>query len=187
MGRVYDKIDDRWARWIGEQHMFFVATAPRTGGHVNCSPKGLDSFRIVGERDVAYVDLVGSGAETIAHVRENGRITLMFCAFAGPPLILRIHGTGEVIEPGDPDWDDLAVEFPEHPLARAIVRVKAERISDSCGFGVPLMEFSGNRPQMEAWASRKQADGIRQYQLENNLESVDGLPALRGKTLRRPE
>ena len=184
MGKVYDTIDDRWSKWIGEQHMFFVATAPREGGHVNCSPKGLDSFRILGEREVAYVDLVGSGAETIAHVRENGRIVLMFCAFTGPPKILRIHGQADVIEPGDPDWLGLIERFPENPLNRAIVRVMADRISDSCGYGVPMMEYRSERPQFAKWAERKQADGIRRYQRENNLESLDGLPALRGETLR---
>lgn len=184
MGRVYDAIDDRWREWIAAQHVFFVSTAPADGGHVNCSPKGLDSFRVLGAREVAYLDYVGSGAETVAHLRQNGRITLMFCAFEGPPRIFRIHGRGEAVEPGDADWEALSALFPAAPNARCIIRVRAERLSDSCGYGVPLMAYQGVRPQMDAWAERKGPDGLRAYQLENNLESLDGLPALRGETLR---
>ena len=184
MGKVYDRIDERLRSWIDRQHVFFVATAPEGGGHVNCSPKGLSSLRVVGDREVAYLDFIGSGAETLAHLRENGRITLMFCAFEGPPKIVRLHGKGDVVEPGDPDWDALSPDFAPGENARSIVRVRVERISDSCGYGVPLMAFERERTQLDDWAARKSPEQLRQYQRDNNLESIDGLPALRGEQLR---
>lgn len=188
MGKVYEAIDARLAEWIGRQHLFFVATAPcGAEGHVNLSPKGLDALRILGPREVAYLDLVGSGAETIAHLRENGRIVLMWCAFEGPPKILRLHGRGEALEPGEPGFDALAARFPAHASTRAIVRVDVTRISDSCGYGVPLFAYQGERPQLDQWAERKGPEGLRRYQLEHNLESLDGLPALRGARLRERE
>ncbi len=185
MGKVYTVLDERLQTWIGKQHMYFVATAPLSGdGRVNLSPKGLDSFAILDETTVAYLDLVGSGAETLAHLRENGRITLLFCAFEGPPNLVRLYGKGEGIEPGDSEFDELAAHFPSHGGTRAIIRVKLDRISDSCGYGVPLYEFKENRKQMHAWAERKGEDALRDYQLENNTESIDGLPALRATTLK---
>ncbi len=184
MGKVYDVLDDRLRAWIGEQPMWFVATAPLAAdGHVNLSPKGLDSFTILGERSVAYLDLVGSGAETIAHLRENGRITIMFCAFEGPPLIVRLHGTGRSVEPGDPDFDELVARFPTYRAVRAVIQVDVHRISDSCGYGVPLMDYRAERSQLIDWADRKGDDGVRTYQLENNLTSLDELPALRATAL----
>jgi hypothetical protein len=183
MGKVFEGIDEKLAAWIAAQHMFFVATAPREGGHVNLSPKGLDSFAILEPKRVAYVDLVGSGAETIAHLRENGRITFMFCAFEGLPRIVRLHGRGETIEPGDPDFAALAAHFPTYPSTRAIIRAELSRIADSCGYGVPLYQFKGERSQIGEWAERKGPEGLRAYQRERNRESLDGLPALRGKTL----
>lgn len=188
MGKVYDGIDARLAGWIGRQHLFFVATAPSGAqGHVNLSPKGLDALRILGSREVAYVDLVGSGAETIAHLRDNGRIVIMLCAFEGPPSIVRLHGRGEVLEPGDPGFEVHAARFPAWSSRRAIVRVDLTRISDSCGYGVPLLGYQGARPQLHAWAERKGEDGLRAYQRAHNLRSLDGLPALRGAMLGVPE
>ncbi len=184
MGRSYDAIDARWRQWISEQHLFFVATAPKDGEFVNCSPKGLESLRVLGDREVAYIDFVGSGVETIAHLRENGRITLMFCAFEGPPKIFRLYGRGEACVPGDEGWDALAAHFPEYASVRSIVRVAVERIADSCGYGVPLMEYRGERPQLADWAASKTPEGLVDYQLENNLESLDGLPGLREEQLR---
>jgi hypothetical protein len=183
MGKVFDGIDEKLAAWIGAQHMFFVATAPRDGGHVNLSPKGLDSFVVLGPRSVAYLDVVGSGAETIAHLRENGRITLMFCAFEGLPRIVRLYGRGEAIEPGDADFAALATRFPRYPSTRSVIRVVLSRVADSCGYGVPLYEYKGDRSHVADWADRKGPEGLRVYQLEKNRESIDGLPALRGKTL----
>lgn len=184
MGKTYEAIDDRWRKWIAAQPMFFVATAPREGGLVNLSPKGLDSFRILGEREVAYLDLVGSGVETIAHLRENGRITLMFCAFEGPPKILRLYGRGRAVEPGDPDWNESTAHFPDYESTRSIVRVEVDRIADSCGYGVPEMTFQAERSQLTTWAERKGSDAVRNYQLDNNLSSLDGLPGLRAEGLR---
>ncbi len=182
MGKVYDSIDGSLAELIKRQHMFFVATAPLAGdGLVNVSPKGLDSFRILAPRTVAYVDLIGSGIETVAHLKENGRIVIMFCTFDGPPRIVRFHGRGEVVEPGDPDFDDLLSRFPEYPSARSVVRVECARISDSCGFGVPLYDFRGDRSQLPAWAERKGAEGLSAYQQAKNSVSLDGLPGLRDR------
>jgi hypothetical protein len=185
VGKVFEDIDDRLAAFIGAQHLFFVATAPLTAdGHVNLSPKGLASFAILGPRRVAYLDLVGSAAETIAHARENGRIVFMFCAFEGPPRIVRLHGRARAVEPGDADFEELAAPFDTPHNTRAIVVADLERISDSCGYGVPLMSFEAEREQLPMWADRKGAAGVVAYQLENNLESLDGLPALRAEKLR---
>jgi hypothetical protein len=184
MGKVYEAIDERLAEWIGSQHLFFVATASLSlEGSVNLSPKGLDSFSILDPHTVAYLDLVGSGAETVAHLRENGRITILFCSFEGSPRLLRLYGRGEVHEPGDEGFETLLARFPQYPGLRSIIRVSVTRIADSCGFGVPLYRFEGERTQLRAWAERKGEKGLREYQLENNRVSVDGLPALRGEKL----
>jgi hypothetical protein len=180
MGKLYEGIDERVRAFIEAQHMFFVATAPAAvDGHVNLSPKGLDSFAVLGPREVAYLDLVGSGAETIAHLRENGRITLMFCAFEGPPKILRLYGRGAYIEPPDGVFADMRARFELPTPARGIVRVTVERIADSCGFGVPLYQFEGERSQLLDSAARKGESGLREYQQVHNRASIDGLPALR--------
>jgi hypothetical protein len=184
MGKLFPEIDERNAEWIRSQRVFFVATAPLAGdGHVNLSPKGLESFAILGPREVAYVDLVGSGIETASHLRENGRIVFMFCAFEGPPRILRLHGRGEVVEPGDAAWEALASRLPSPPQARAIVRARVERIADSCGYGVPLYAFEGQRTQLAAWAERKGEAGLRAYVEEHGARSIDGLPGLRARRL----
>jgi hypothetical protein len=182
VGKVYSEIDDTLAAWIERQYLFFVATAPLAAdGHVNVSPKGdLRWFRITGPREVAYVDFVGSGAETIAHARENGRIVVMFCAFDGPPRIVRLHGRAEVVLPGDAGFEQLLARFdpPEHGL-RSVIRVDVERIADSCGFGVPLMRFEGTRTQQEAWQQKMVRNGgFEAYVADKNAESIDGLPAL---------
>ena len=159
--------------------MFFVATAPLNArGHVNVSPKGLDTFRVLTPTTVAYLDHVGSGAETIAHVKENGRIVLMWCAMDGPPKILRIHGRGEVLEPNETKFKHLRPAFPSVPEGRSIIVVHIDRISDSCGFGVPLYVFERQRSQLAAWADRKGVEGLKAYQVEKNASSVDGLPGL---------
>jgi Pyridoxamine 5'-phosphate oxidase len=181
MAKVFDAIDSRLAAWIARQRMFFVATAPSgEGGHVNVSPKGpIETLRVLDEHTVAYLDLVGSGAETVAHLHDNGRIVVMLCAFEGPPRIVRLHGRGAVLEPG-------AVEFPEATALpqqhRTVIRVEVERIADSCGFGVPLMAYEGERPQSRAWAQSKLAKGgpaaLDEYVAQKNAVSIDGLPAL---------
>ncbi|RIL00841.1 MAG: pyridoxamine 5'-phosphate oxidase [Proteobacteria bacterium] len=183
MSKTFDAIDDDLAAWIAAQRMFFVATAPLAAdGHVNVSPKGLDSFAVLGPREVAYLDLTGSGVETIAHLRENGRITLLFCAFAGPPRLLRLYGRGVAVEPGDAEFAALAQRFPAHPGVRAVVRVALGRIADSCGYGVPVYRFERDRDQLPAWAERKGPDGVREYRAERNAASIDGLPGVRAES-----
>ncbi|MDD9853393.1 MAG: pyridoxamine 5'-phosphate oxidase family protein [Deltaproteobacteria bacterium] len=179
--KVFEVLDEALCEWIARQRVFFVATAPGgAAGHINCSPKGLDSLRVLGPREVAYLDFTGSGAETIAHLRDNGRIVLMFCAFEGPPRILRLHGRGEAVEPPHSDYFGLAARLPRAAEPRCIVRVAVQRIADSCGYGVPLMSFEAERAQLPAWCERKGPDGLRDYQRAHNLQSLDGLPALRG-------
>jgi hypothetical protein len=178
VGKVYAGIDEKLATWIAKQHLFFVATAPLAGdGHVNVSPKGdLRWFRVLGPRDVAYLDFVGSGAETIAHARENGRIVVMFCAFDGPPRIVRLHGRATVLRASD----ELAARFepPEHAV-RSVIHVEVERIADSCGYGVPLMAYEGKRTQYDAWVEKQVRNGgLEDYVAEKNAASIDGLPAL---------
>jgi hypothetical protein len=180
MGKHDRELDDTLRAFIEKQHLFFVATAPvGSSGHINLSPKGLELLRVIGPRDVAYLDCVGSGAETIAHVRQNGRITVMFRAFDGPPNIIRLYGVGEVVEPQDLAFGPLLERFGAVPGARAIVRIRVQRIADSCGFGVPLFEYRGQRTQLAAWADRKGESALRDYQRQKNSTSIDGLPALR--------
>ncbi len=168
MGKVHASIDEKLAVWIGRQRVFFVATAPSEGGRVNVSPKGpIDTLHVVDGHTVEYVDHIGSGAETIAHLRDNGRICLMLCAFDGPPRIVRLPGRGEVVPAADVGDG-----------TRGTIRVEVDRISDSCGYGVPLMEYVGGRPQRDAWIARKGADGLRAYVGEKNAVSIDGLPAV---------
>lgn len=160
----------------GAAPVFFVATAPLSrDGHVNCSPKGLDTFRMLDPCTVAYADLTGSGAETAAHLNENGRIVLMFCAFEGAPKIVRFHGQGEVIVPGSGNWADLSSKFPPHPSTRAIVRIGVTRVSDSCGFGVPHMNLVGDRDVIDRWVEAKGRDNLPAYRREKNSRSIDGL------------
>ena len=165
--------------WIGEQHLFFVATAPSgDDGHVNLSPKGLEGLAVLGPTTVAYLDLTGSGAETIAHVQQNGRICLLLCAFTGKPRILRLQGTGTVVYEGDDGFDELRARFGEHPGVRSIIQVELDRIATSCGYGVPLMSYEGNRRTLTAWADKKSDDELAAYWQKKNATSIDGLPAL---------
>ena len=183
MGRTYDSIDARLASFLHAQPVFFVASAPLSAeGLVNCSPKSNNGELVVlDETRVGFVDRTGSGVETIAHLGENGRIVLMFCAFEGPPRIVRIHGHGSVIARDDEGFAELADRFATKRLegARSIIVVAAERVSDSCGYGVPLMEFVGHRGLMAEWADRKGEDGIRAYRESHNTRSLDGLPGLK--------
>lgn len=180
MGKEFEAIDDKLQRWIEKQRMFFVATAPLDGnGHVNCSPKGLDSLRVLGPRQLAYVDLGGSGIETVAHIRENQRITIMLCAFDGPPKIFRFYGRGRAVEPGNTEFNDLVARFPEQPSVRNIIVIDVERIMDSCGYGVPEFDFRKDRESMANWINSKTDEELAQYRRDNNSESLDGLPGLR--------
>jgi hypothetical protein len=192
MGKIFDRIDEHQREWIGRQRLFFIGTAPLDGGgHVNVSPKGpIGTLRVLDDHTVAYLDMVGSGAETIAHLRENGRIVVMLCDFEGPPRILRLHGTGEIVEAGDERFAELferaGFESGEIEVARrAIIVVAVERIADSCGYGVPLMSYEGERPHAAAWAEKKLRVGgeaeIEKYKDEKNTFSIDGLPALESR------
>jgi hypothetical protein len=161
--------------FIKAQHVFFVATAPSEGGHINLSPKGLDTLRILSPTRIAYLDLTGSGNETAAHVGQNGRITLMFCAFAGSPGIVRVYGRGRAVLPVDAEWAELSASFSPLPGARQVVIVEVERASRSCGFGVPRMSFEGHRPDMQAWAEKKGEAGLAEYREKKNRVSIDGI------------
>jgi hypothetical protein len=179
VGKHYSTIDDIVRKFIEAQPLFFVGSAPLgVDGHVNVSPKGLETLRILGPRTVAYLDLTGSGIETVSHLKENGRIVLMFCAFQGPPKIFRLYGRGTVIESKHPEFSQLAAHFPEYEGTRAIVLVEVSRISDSCGYAVPLMRYEGERTQLSAWAHNLGAEGLESYRKEKNLRSIDRIPGL---------
>lgn len=186
MAELLDAIGHDLASWWMAQPLFFVSTAPSVGGHVNVSPKGLDTLRILGPQRAAYVDLTGSGAETIAHVRENGRITLMACAFAGAPRISRIYGVGTVHELGTGEFDSLHAEarFPALAGARAIIEVAVTAVSTSCGYAVPLMDLVGDRDRLLTWAEARGESGLVDYRATRNATSLDGLPAFHGPSSR---
>ena len=180
MSKTFDGIDDRLARFLADQTVFFVATAPTgSDGHINVSPKGVTgTFSILDPLTVAYLDITGSGIETVAHLRDNGRIVIMFCAFSGPPRIVRLHGRGNVVLPGDADWEALAARFPPQPAARSVIKVTLDRVSDSCGFGVPFMSYDKERGQLAEWANRKTDEELVEYRAKKNAVSIDGLPGL---------
>jgi hypothetical protein len=173
-----DHIDEATSGWIDAQLMFFVATAPASGGRVNVSPKGFDSLRILNEREIAYLDLTGSGAETIAHVRDNGRITVMWNAFEGPARILRVYGRGHVHLPGADRFDGLVALFDERRGIRSVITVDVERVQDSCGFGVPKMAFVESRTSLDSWVRQRSDAEIAEYWRQKNSTSIDGLPAI---------
>lgn len=182
MAKVFESITDELQKFMAAQHLFFVATAPLSAeGHVNLSPKGLDSLRLLSPHQVAYVDLTGSGNETSAHLLENGRITLMFCAFAGKPLILRLYGQGRVVLPTDQEWRDLAALFPAIPGTRQMIVVDVDRVQTSCGSGVPLYEHVAQRQVIIDWAEKKGESGLQEYLRQKNRVSVDGLPTPLGE------
>jgi hypothetical protein len=182
MGQTFARIPDDFAGWLEKQPVFFVATAPADPEtHINVSPRGLDAFRVLDAERVAWLDLTGSGVETIAHLKADeagGRITLMFCAFEGSPRIVRLYGRGRVREPGDSAYDELRPHFPDLPGVRAIIDVAVDRVSSSCGFGVPLMEFVGGREELVESARRKGEAKMAAYRARKNTESIDGLPGL---------
>jgi hypothetical protein len=179
MAKTYPEIDGQLAAFIKAQPVFFVATAPLDPeGHVNASPKGLDTLRILGPKTVAYLDIFGSGVETIAHLRENQRIVLMFCAFQGPPKVLRLHGRGRVVEPHEPEFAALEAHFSVHEGTRAIIVVEVTRVSDSCGYGVPLLKYERDRVELPAWCRKRGTEGLKIYRKEKNRRSIDGLPGV---------
>jgi hypothetical protein len=176
VGKTYPEIDEGLRQFMESQPVFFVATAPLDGrGHVNLSPKGLDTFRMLGPRSVAYLDVFGSGVETIAHLRENGRIVVMFCSFQGAPKVLRLHGRGRAVEPHEAEFAALQAHFPAYEGTRAIIEVEVTRISDSCGYGVPLLKFEAQRAALPAWCRKRGTEGLQVYRQEKNRRSIDGL------------
>ena len=175
MGKLYKQLTDDLAGFIQRQKLFFVGTAA-DDGRVNVSPKGMDTLRVVTEDRVVWLNLTGSSNETAPHLRENDRITLMFCAFEGDPLILRLYGHARIFHPRDAEWDSLITLFPAIPGARQIIDMSIDLVQTSCGFGVPFFEFKAERDQLEKWAEKKGPEGIRQYWEEKNQISLDGKP-----------
>ena len=177
MANQYDRITPALQSFIQAQPLFFVATAPLSEqGHVNLSPKGYDTFRILSPHQVAYLDLTGSGNETSAHLAENGRITLLFCAFRGNPQIVRLYGKGETVLPGAERWEELVAQFPSYPGIRQIILASIHLVHTSCGYGVPLMELQQDRETLTRWATSKGEEGLVDYRGANNSKSLDGLP-----------
>jgi len=181
MGKTRSMLDDVARNFIAAQKIFFVASAPlHATGHINLSPKGLDTFRILGPTSVAYIDFNGSGIETVAHLKENGRITLMFCAFQGPPNIFRLYGHGRAVEPHEAEFAALAAFFSNCDNVRSIIVVELSRVTDSCGYGVPYFKYEGEREQLHAWARHRGPEGLKAYRQQKNRQSIDGLPGLAG-------
>ncbi len=177
MAKVYETITDHMREFIAAQRVFFVSSAPlKEDGHINLSPKGLDCFRVLSSNCVAYMDLISSGNETSAHTLENGRITIMFCAFDGPPNILRLYGTGRTVLPGSPEWAEISPLFTIYPSTRQIIVADITRTQTSCGFGVPLYEYVGERDHHFKWAETLGSEGLQQYRTKHNQTSIDGLP-----------
>lgn len=178
MGKVYECITDELQNFIRQQHLFFVASAPLSAdGHVNLSPKGYDSLRILSPNRVAYLDMTGSGNETSAHLLENGRITFMFCAFNGAPKIVRLYGRGYTVLPNSPEWDALSANFTLFNGTRQIIVADIDRVQTSCGYAIPLMSYDGERDTLIKWAEAKGDDGLVAYRREKNQQSIDALPA----------
>lgn len=184
MGKEYQEIDKRIKSWIERQRVFFVSTAPRADdGLINCSPKGLDGLRVLGPKQIAYADIGGSGIETVAHLKENGRIVIMLCAFDGPPKIFRFYGRGRPVEPHDEEFESLVPLFPEMPTIRNFIVVDVDCIRDSCGYGVPQYEFKRERDSLQNWCDSKSEDELLAYRIEKNAQSLDGLPGLDAKSV----
>jgi hypothetical protein len=179
MGQVFDGIDGELAAWIRAQPMWFVATAPLAAdGLVNVSPRGIDTLSVLGTHRLGWLDLTGSGVETIAHLRENGRICVMWCSFDRRARVVRVHGRGSVHLPGEPDFEEVAAQHPPHPSTRAAVVVDVERVSDSCGFGVPVMDLVEERDLLRPSAEKRGPDGLAEYRATKNAVSLDGLPGM---------
>lgn len=173
MADFFDQLDDKLIAFIEQQHMYFVGTAGAEG-HVNVSPKGMDSFRVLDDHTVAWLNLTGSGNETAAHVLENGRMTIMFCSFDKQPLILRLYGTAEATHERDDGWQALLAKFPSYTGARQIFTLRLDTVQTSCGYAVPLYELKGERGTLTKWADNKGRDGVQEYWREKNRTSLDG-------------
>jgi len=177
MAKFYESITPAIREFIEKQHMFFVATAPLSAdGHINLSPKGMDTFRVLSDTEVAYLDVTGSGNETSAHMLENGRVTFMFCGFEGQANIVRLYGVGRTILPDTPEWDAMISTYPAYPGVRQIITATIHKTQTSCGYAVPYMDYVGERDTLNKWAENKGEEGVAKYHLEKNLCSQDGLP-----------
>ncbi|QMV41960.1 pyridoxamine 5'-phosphate oxidase family protein [Cohnella cholangitidis] len=184
MGKQFTALLPVHEEFIAKQRIFFVGSAPLSeDGHVNISPKGYDTLRVLSANRVAYLDMTGSGNETSAHIRENGRVTVMFCAFEGPPNILRLYGTGTVVLPGSPEWNELYPKFSPIPGARQIIILDFDIVQTSCGYSIPFMDYSGERETLSRWADQKGEDGLKQYWKDKNTTSIDGLPTPIGEAI----
>ncbi|MGD8326219.1 MAG: pyridoxamine 5'-phosphate oxidase family protein [Sphingomonadales bacterium] len=175
MADFFEELEDKHIAFIEKQPMFFTATAAENA-RINLSPKGMDSFRVLGTNKVAYLDMIGSGNETAAHLLADGRITIMFCSFDRNALIMRLFGRGRMVQPDDPEWGQLIPHFNALPSIRQIMVMGVESVQTACGWGVPQMELVGERPTMSKWAENKGADGLKLYKKEKNSMSIDGLP-----------
>src|SRR5262245_10627663 len=175
MAKFYTELDQTLRDFLSAQHMFFNASAPNQG-RINISPKGLDTFRVLSDSRVAYLDLTGSECETAAHLAENGRLTIMFCSFAGKPLILRLYGRGRAVRPRDQEWAELRRQFPELPGERQVIVLDIDTVMTTCGFAVPLYDYRGERDKLNDYARQKGEDGMAEYRREHNQTSIDGLP-----------
>jgi hypothetical protein len=175
VAQFYEQLNDKLIAFIREQHLFFVASSAKEG-RINCSPKGMETLRVLNEKTVAYLDLTGSGAETAAHARADGRLTMMFCSFCEKPLILRLYGRGEIVRPTDLAWSDLKPNFPDILGQRQIVVLHVESVQTSCGFSIPKMELVEPRNDLVTWAEKKGPDGLVEYRAKKNRMSIDGLP-----------
>ncbi len=174
MAKFYDQLDQKLKTFILEQKIYFTATAPKKG-RINLSPKGMDSFRILSDKQVGFLSVTGSGNETAAHLLDDGRITIMFCSFTTTPWILRIYGKGTCIHPGDDNSDEVAKDFTQLPGTRQIFIIDIESVQTSCGYSIPFYEYKSERDALNKWAEQKGADGVKEYQQENNLTSIDGI------------
>jgi hypothetical protein len=178
MGKEHNQITPEHRAFIEDQKIFFVCTSPLSAeGHINLSPKGFDCFRVLSHTMVGYLDIIGSGNETSAHLLENGRITFMFCAFDGPPKILRLYGKGRTVLPGDAEWDEFSNHFTILPATRQIIIADLFKVKSSCGFGIPIYDYKEERDHAFKWAEKKGEDGLEEYKREKNMISIDGLPA----------
>lgn len=175
MAQRYRELSDTHIQFISKQKIFFVGTAT-ADSRINISPKGMDSLRVLGPRRVVWLNVTGSGNETSAHVQHDPRMTVMFCAFDGPPLILRLYGTAKVVHPRDPEWRELCSLFPPLPGARQVFDVTIDLVQTSCGMAVPYLSYTGDRELLNEWAAKKGEEGLRQYREEKNQVSLDGIP-----------
>ena len=175
MAQFYETISDELKQFIGEQHIFFVATAP-DNGRINLSPKGMNSFKVLGDSEVAFLNVTGSGNETAAHLVQNSRMTIMFCSFEKRPLILRLYGQGQAIHQYDDEWEAMFSLFEPLPGARQIIKMNVESVQTSCGFAIPFMSFEGERDTLKKWTHNRGEDGLAAYWEEKNTVSIDGDP-----------